>query len=449
MSAIVHSANTGPESKITTGQFLASKSEFDGRYRSGLFLAFALILFSSGNPIFAPGGRSELLLIPFALGLLVAIQASRHKYKNAWSILILALFCAINLAQIASSFGAPIQSALGYLLRLFVAYGICRLARNAPLLIVNAMSILAAIAIAVFGMQVVCHVFALDLAEALKPMAFAQGAADHIYTLIHNFNGPLDRFRNAGIFWEPGAFSGYCSVALILLALIRDKYSSHKYRLRLSILLIAIATSQSTTGFVVLPPILLLHLSLAARKQTSVVPVVAVWLMGALCIGSLAYIIMNAPAVRDKIQDQIAEVVTGKGHWQDTRVGTMIADVTDIMQRPWLGWGANPLIRPSMANASVAIQHSVGNGLSNFLARFGVVGFITYVVATTHGLMISTSRGLVASSFSTVLLCVILVGENYLNYPLFLAFMFLGAQEIRGEMFHVRQYSDITIDVVA
>ena len=385
-------------------------------------------MLSSGYPLVALGGKPEIMLVPIAAGLVAGLLLARHEYNNSWSLPVLAAFCAINLAQLEMSTGVSLRSILGFVLRLFVAYGFCRLGRDIPRAVVNAMTVLATIAIVIFSMQIACNAFGIDLADAMAPMSFDDGTRGRLYTVFHNFNDKLNRLRNAGIFWEPGAFAGYCSLALILLALIRHSLTLQQYRRRLLILVTAIVTSQSTTGILVTPLVLLLHLAATTKPRRNLAPIIAVWLIGAAAIGLLGYWALTAPVVREKIAAQVAMAVNAQGNWQLNRIGTMISDLSDLMQRPWFGWGANPLIRPSLVHADPSVQAGQGNGLSNFLARFGIIGMLIYLCAAAHGLMIATNRGVFLASVSVVLLCVILIGENFLNFPLFLAIMFLGAR---------------------
>lgn len=72
-----------------------------------------------------------------------------------------------------------------------------------------------------------------------------------LYTQLYNLSAGGITLRNCGPFWEPGAFQGFLNLSITLQLIYREK-ENRKWLLEMLILSIAILTTFSTGGYVVL-----------------------------------------------------------------------------------------------------------------------------------------------------------------------------------------------------
>ena len=71
----------------------------------------------------------------------------------------------------------------------------------------------------------------------------------------------------------------------------------------------------------------------------------------------------------------------------------------------------------------------MGNGLTDFTAKFGFIGLLTFAGLTWLGLFRMSGKN---SKLTIVALGIVLLmqnGENFLNHPFFLSLMFLSIQQ--------------------
>jgi len=383
-----------------------------------------LVLLSSGNPAFIVPDAPEFTIVPAAIVLAIALLLKQRLAVRGSDAVVFGVFVLLTAVHLATVAGATLTSALGFFARLFVGYAVIRLVVDAPRLIVQVMSALAALGIAIYVIDQMLRLVGIDLASMLAPLSLSAPESRVVHVAFHNFNSPIDRHRNAGLFWEPGAFSGYCITALLLLAFARPHFTRGQYLRHAAVLTLGVLTSLSTTGYLILPAVLLVHVLRAAagRGAGSVVIAAGIALPVFLVVGILSY---ELPFMRTKIEDQVFSVSEERGDWQITRFGTLIADMEDIAQRPLSGWGANPRVRPSQAELSEILQTSQGNGFTNWIVRYGLVGLLTFLFFTTRGLRSYGGTGWATPALASAILLLLLQGEMFLNYPLYLGLMFL------------------------
>ena len=68
------------------------------------------------------------------------------------------------------------------------------------------------------------------------------------YSFYHCWGYGIGTTRNAGMFWEPGAFQCYINLALVILFFDKNKEEYNGKKFKLIIFIITLLTTQSTTG---------------------------------------------------------------------------------------------------------------------------------------------------------------------------------------------------------
>lgn len=389
--------------------------------------AILVVVLSSGNPVVSWATFPEAPVVATALFLTCVLILQRRVVPNVLEATVFASFIVLIGMQLVIVPGAGVVASAGFVTLLFIGYALMHLSSDMPRRIVFVISAFAALSLLVFFVQQAAWLLGYDLARLLAPLSVVQDDRGTVNVILQNFNAEDHRYRNAGIFWEPGALAGYCMLALLLLGFQATQVSRREYWTCLVLLSVTVLTTRSTTGYLVLPAILAYHVLL--RHPTRLVPIgvsMARGLLAAIAAALALVALFRLEFVGDKIREQLEiSLAQTETYWQVTRFGALISDLTDIAQRPLIGWGANPLTRPSIADADEFVRNNQGNGLSNFVARFGFVGTFAFIIFGTFGFRrfgkTTILRGLVA----LVLVLAMLFSEPFLNYPLFLALMFL------------------------
>jgi hypothetical protein len=220
--------------------------------------------------------------------------------------------------------------------------------------------------------------------------------------------------RNSGMFWEPGAFACYiCLTFLFYLGNIRTLLKLHKWKV--IILLLALITTYSTTGYIVLFIIGIATIYIEYKKKYGafVLPIL-------ITFGLIAYITYeNTEFMKEKMDHQVAAASQrDEGEFAPDRMSALLFDLHYIGKHPLIGNGYHVSTRfadhPSLQKE--ILGH--GNGFSDFLASMGILSFLFYLFYIVR----YNKNHPVIFVVSIIFL---LQGEPLLNYPLFLCLPFV------------------------
>jgi len=244
-----------------------------------------------------------------------------------------------------------------------------------------------------------------------------------VYTL------PLGHIeRNSGMFWEPGAFAGILTISLALNLNNLTIYWS-KYKLLLGSIILALITTQSTTGYMVGFLILTFVFLKPKHFGTSLVMIPVL-----LAIGSFIY--ESNDFLKEKISYQFEKSTNQEiGDFSNTRFGSLIFDWHYIKKHPFIGNGFDEENRYAdhqylFVGAKTDVIGS-GNSFSHYWASMGIffiIGyfFLIWKAGIHHGKL-----------FSILLISVVflnLQGEQWLNFPLYLGLPFLFLSERNNKL---------------
>lgn len=199
-----------------------------------------------------------------------------------------------------------------------------------------------------------------------------------VYTIV-NENVVSVLPRNSGFAWEPGAFAVFCGFALMI-NLMRSNFQ--KLNVGTFVLVSAIITAQSTTGYLILIVCLFVRI-VHAKGAIAAVLRVPIFLAVVLSIFSLPFMEEKLVALWDENLDQLA--YAGAMEWnRDRPVAaqrflSFRIDFHDFMQNPLLGYGGRDEESFLRKDALNVISIS---GLGKLLAKFGILGFIFFTLST-------------------------------------------------------------------
>jgi hypothetical protein len=184
--------------------------------------------------------------------------------------------------------------------------------------------------------------------------------------------------RNCGFAWEPGGFATFLCLAIFinLFFLTSDKNSN----IRFWVLLFALVSTQSTTGYVIFLVIILIYYYNKKRK-------LAILLWPALL--ALIILVFSLPFMSDKIvslakEAELVDVMVEGSIGRETsiapqRFASFIIAFRDFLDNPILGLGGNA---EESWTSKVGANVSTITGIGNLLAQHGLVGLLFFLIAS-------------------------------------------------------------------
>lgn len=394
------------------------------------YFACLLLVLVSGNPALTINGSPEPYIVAIAAVMagMLAVAPSRVWKTPRRAPQVFLVFGLLIAFHVVSFKFAPIITILGFLTRLFIGFAGMALISDFPLTYPQVLFHTAVISLAVYVPDQLMRAAGVDGGlEVLLPSVAHVFSTDRVPSIgIYTFVGAAEG-RNSGPFWEPTAFAGYLVLALCFLALRQQNAGTRPgYWGRALVIGAALLTTLSTTGyaaFAVAAVVAARNVNWPARDQlvrfvlkTAVVAVFSV-------AGWKAFDAL--PFLQTKTESQYTSVVEQKRGWEDTRFGAVLFDWEYIRTRPISGWGLNPRTRYALHPGQEDIGERLGNGLSDFAARFGLAGVLLFLTCAWKGVTASTGASRSAVGMALVAILVVLNGEMFLSYPVFLSLMFL------------------------
>ena len=218
------------------------------------------------------------------------------------------------------------------------------------------------------------------IASLLKLLSFETGygivdSSILIYTIGINFRESVIP-RNSGFAWEPGVFS--CFVALaILINLIRNKFTIRR-NAKLFILTLTVLTTQSTTGYSILLILLMLVLYNKNLKYTFLL--YPMFLVLCIFISTLSFMGDKiADTAKDNIDGILTNSIANDTYEVPQRFDAIKIDFVDFLSNPILGYGGHFEDRWTIKlGANIAST----SGLGRLIASLGSVGILFFLYCT-------------------------------------------------------------------
>lgn len=182
--------------------------------------------------------------------------------------------------------------------------------------------------------------------------------------------------RNCGYAWEPGAFAVYLCLAIFINLFIiqSDKMS----KIRFWILVAALVSTQSTTGFSIFMVILLFYY---ANKNLKIILIVSPVII------TIVVYIFSLPFMGNKIIDLVNEssefeIIVDSSIDKEVPVNpqrfvSFMIGFEDFKNNPILGIGGG---QEESWTKKIDANISVISGIGNLLAQTGIVGFLFFIV---------------------------------------------------------------------
>jgi hypothetical protein len=376
-----------------------------------------LVVLVSGNPVvFYLLGKGAILVgVPILLIGYAFVRGFRYNYIDVFIYLLFVLIGLVHFIEFGQS---VVPATLGFLLKVAAALLVVRTVRDFPYTYVRVMTGLAILSLAFYVPQ-------LLLGDTLRHYAGSVAipyAPGTLHVGIHNFGIEIHKYRNSGFFWEPGAFAGYLMLAILIAGTERARNEGvFKIDSRMIVLIVALLTTTSTTGYVALVG----FMSAFLFARYGIRDMGRGFAVGAVLAVAVFIGYKSLPFLSEKINAQYEAVLQENERYEITRFGNLIYDLKSIEKRPIFGWSAFPETRTTMDPSVSEIVSRQGNGFTGMVVRFGLVGLLIYLLSTYRYFAVRTNRWIFSAS-AVLVLCILLMGEQYLNFPLFYTLMFAG-----------------------
>jgi O-antigen ligase len=397
------------------------------RKRSSELWLMLFLLALSGNPVFTTPEVNRVLIPIVAVVFGALILGRRRKTRRYRLLPVVVIFGIIVGIQAVHFMFLPAFTLLGLFCRFTVAFEFVALIPDFAGTYIRAVTVLAVMAMIFFFTNLAGSAVGIDIAGATRhfalPVQFNSGSWTF---LLHTYSiNPTDATRNAGMFWEPGAFAGYLNLALLFLCIIRSRFTKKSFYLQFAVLSVCLLTTQSTLGYVAFAVVILLALfsGTTIRIRSKARTIIA----AACILVAFATVAVNLRFMIPKIEHSIILTTAKSGSWQADRLGNLIFDFKYIVSRPLTGWGVSDQTRlmldPELKGNALVGR---GNGMSSFAAEFGIPALLLWLYCFYRILLsLSSGRKMVAVAGLIVIL-ITLNDEAFFSYPLFLSFFFLA-----------------------
>jgi hypothetical protein len=377
------------------------------------YLLTLLVIAVSGNPAALLIGKEFTYIFVFIILLLLWIK--RPIPINGLSLLFPMMIGLLTMVHFVNFGTTVLMANLGFLVKIGIGILAAIIIKDFFRIYVRWLAIMAIVSLFFY----LPSFFGIDLFEFLYylkiPLNDNEASSSMRHIGIHNFHSYSEN-RNSGFFWEPGAFAGYLALALFIMVSLRKTYSFHKWEY--FIIISALISTQSTMGYLVGAVILIYFVvrsfsNVVISKKIIFFPLV----ISVVVIGTLITF-TELEFVGDKIIEQIANTEMEKGNYRISRFGNVLYDLEFIQEKPLFGWSGNPQTRIALDGDALDLISAQGVGLTGFCVRFGVVGWLLLFI-----ILYKNSFDKLSGLFFIAIICIILIGEQFTNYPFIYAFL--------------------------
>jgi hypothetical protein len=182
--------------------------------------------------------------------------------------------------------------------------------------------------------------------------------------------------RNCGYAWEPGAFAVYLCLAIFINLFFID--SDKKGRTRLIVLIIALLSTQSTTGYLIFVIMILSYL--LNKRLKIVILLLPLVIISLVYVTTLPFMSKKVIELIDETKgiDQLVEESYGSEiSFTPQRFTSFLIAFKDFQSNPILGVAGN--IEETWTY-KIQTNISTISGIGNLLQSFGLCGFFFFVI---------------------------------------------------------------------
>lgn len=371
--------------------------------------AFILLAFS-GNPLFVSLSFSKSLLVIYTIVLgiyvLILYKLRLPKLSFAGMAYIILIVILISILQKLEFGFISVPGSLAMITKVLASFFTLLYYRYKNVdLISSYIKIITTLAI----ISIPFYLIRINSSFGI-PIEGTSFSSIIIYTIRDYGNS---QWKNSGMFWEPGAFAGYIILGIIFIFIKNRDFILSDYRKEALVLIITLLTTVSAMGYIVLGVLFILYVVYNFKFKGLVISTLII----VLILGSISTI---KPMKEKVIQQYMTAKSMNPMDVSNTRFGALKMDFKYISKEPLIGNGVHISTRYRY-HSTIRGDIGHGNGMSNFIACWGIPLFLYWLWCLFKFFWGNTSKYRI-STFFLIILILTLQGEQFLNYPIYLSF---------------------------
>ena len=378
------------------------------------FLIF-LFIAQSGIPFFQ--GDFWLIITSFLIVFLFIF----NKYRLSKHIFYYTMFFAIlMLSQFAITGNFLLGPFLGYLLRIITAYMFIKLiGLNFNKKFINLMYVLSCLSLIIWSLVIIFPSFYYVLQNIHELMIYpleSMHVRQNIIFYTNDYWMQSSPPRNAGPFWEPGAFGVFLILAILLEILKTQKIITKKN----IVFFVSLITTFSLGTFVSVAVLLLLYFIFFMPSKINKLILVPLLLFTLLIIYNKSDFLSGKMEYRNiRMMNFYNENYTY--NTLDHIVGRneqAILDLREFIKHPLIGIGQFTQIEFG----------SSASGITDYLKKWGILGFGFFFINMYYSFksyVVANQLNRKYAIFATLIMITISLTQNLYGKPLFIMFSFM------------------------
>jgi hypothetical protein len=182
--------------------------------------------------------------------------------------------------------------------------------------------------------------------------------------------------RNCGYAWEPGAFAVYICLAIFINLFCTDSDKNKKQRLWF--LVIALLSTQSTTGYLIFIVIILFYfLNTNLKIVLLFLPFLTVALVFVATLPFMSKKVIDLIDETKNVNVLIERTIGLEGEFTPQRFTSLVITLKDFQNNPLFGLGPH---REDSWTVKLYSNISAISGIGELLAGFGLTGFLFFII---------------------------------------------------------------------
>lgn len=229
------------------------------------------------------------------------------------------------------------------------------------------------------------------------------------FTYKHFLYNSIFASRNSGIFWEPGAFQFFLNLGLIFV--FESEGSIKNYRIKQIILTVAVLSTQSTTGYLILALIYIYYVAINnAKRMNTSQRIKYIISVAAVCV--VAIYVLSSNTVQSKF--------TNDNYSYRTRSVTWEVSSKMILDKPIIGYGYDSVYYNSTYQSLGSRSQHNSSGLLLFTCYLGIplMGCYLYMMYKS----IKAMKFKMHPIWLSVILLLVFNSECFFTYPIIMYF---------------------------
>ncbi len=385
------------------------------QHKISWWLMFIMIHMSSGASVIS---LSDAALALCTVGTVAFFHYERLKYDRAFGVFT-AIYVFIAVLQLIQWGWLNITATMRIYLK--IIYGYCTIKIVGFYFFHYYEDIvykLAAISIPLFFAQLAVPEVIRDANGVLGfiiPQVNKGPGAIYTNSIVYTVN-PWGMERNSGFMWEPGGYAAMLSIAMFISLII----NGWKIRWRFVCMLIAMLTTESTTGFLLILVIGVgIVLNTDRKYIVAAIPIMVFLIYFILSLDFVAKKIEERFNDRGRVLDSAEDQSEDRDAISVGRFGSFVLDAEDFAKKPIIGYG----LQADGRKQNRYIRLVRVNGLSDYMVKFGTIGMLFLFIGLTKSFARLNYYKRFNGAFMIVpIICFMAFSNPVLVKPIFFAF---------------------------